>query len=1341
MTKSVVANTAASGPGPVNTPKDFGRELTEIRNRAGLSIQLVVDKIQNGNKFKEGASRGTLGDWFAGRSVPSARLENTLVDLLRACGIKDQAEIDQWVAVCRRLRLTPGPRPAGVEPYRGLFSFDTEHADWFFGRDALTRKLVELIVQTDAAGGGIRMVVGASGAGKSSLLRAGVIPALRVGGGDDLGRSWQVVCFTPQARPVDELAKRLAKLAGSVKAEEVAEALREDPERCAEYVRLAMKDRDQTANEQAVNDSDGFASGNGLAIIVDQFEEAFTTCDKEDERRDFIAALRAAAAGPLGAVVVIGLRADFYAQALRHPQLLAAVQGGQFTVGPMSEAELREAIVQPACKAKIHYEAGLVELLLQEVRPRGSKRDPQRAHDAGVLPLLSHALQETLKHGHGRQLTIADYQAVGGIYKAVADSADKIYDKELKTTTQQDLARRLFLNLVHIGAETADTRRRVSTAELFADHGDGAQRDDLEAVLVPFVRDRLVTVHADMVEISHDALLSAWPTLGKWLDADRPGLVVARNLNEAATAWDRDGRNSSDLYQATRLEAAQDWARHHRRELPRLTLDFLDSSRRYARRRRWFRQVVIATIVLIAAVAVVQNFRLDEQNLSIVSQQLAAQAHGVAAANPRASALLALAAWDTHKTPQSRGAVLSLQNHPLAVVDSGRTNTFVSIASSDDGTVDAAVAADGRLMLRNGEDQPWQELPSRVGEVRRIAFGANTTLAASGQRGVQIWTDPWHKPAGQVVSNDAAYVSGLAFAGKDRSTLYTSNTNGVIERWRTDGKPAGPAIPTPIRLTSVAAQRCDGDWDENECLVAFGVNDGTVQLRYADSGALRRKQLAPREQGMPIYNLAFSPDGDSLAVASADQRIHLWSVSQNSEIGSIDAHNQPIPHLVFAPGPGCLPPPSNRSTSEMSTSGTACVLATVGYDAVRVWNIRRDAPGVTALQLLFRLESQGQVPTSAAFADRAGTLLTTYDDGSLVQWDVGRITVEGAVNDLAFDPTPDAKAGMTIVDGGGHINLRPKDGSESASLRTQTRARNYVSVAYGPNSKRWAAAGDDHRVYVSSSAYNQPYLPAAPQFPASSDEAVDINRVVFGTDGTLYTGDSAGHVKRWTVNEERGLTKADFSGELNTGDAISGRFAVFSMAVSEDRSVLAATFTDGTVRLWDTATGDLLLNPINASTAAVHSITFAPGQATFFTGDANGVIRRWNTKSGKQIGGDATGHSGPVASLTVSENGRTLVSASHDHTIRLWSVAAGEAPEFYADLIGHTDKVNTVVFRPGTNELYSGSDDRSVLIWNLDLNDAHRRACATSRDDISKKKAWERLAPGLNRSDHQHMCD
>jgi len=430
-------------PAPVLTKKDFGRVLTLRRETAGLTVRDLARKAD--------VPAGTVSGWCTGRHLPTLTQKVMFLRLLATCGVTEDAEAQEWVACWLRLRRPLGQQGAEAPtPYRGLEPFQAEHANWFFGRSRLTKTLVRRVTNGSR---GLVIVVGPSGSGKSSVLRAGLMATL-CGNTPTMDR-WHGVLLTPGHHPLAALAAQLA-VVGDVATDGVEAELWTQPAHAAQRIRQRMTGH--------------------LLVVVDQFEEIFTACADTAEQAAFLAAVQALSGPADDALrsaaeirVVAGMRADFYSDALRRPLLAQALQDNQVAVGPMTESELRQAIVEPARVAGMEFENGLTHVLLRDLAPAGATNG---TGDVGALPLLSHALLATWEQGHRRTMTIADYTATGGIHGAIGQTADAVYTD--LTDTERALVRRLFLRLAHVGDNTPDTRRRVQLEELTGGPGTTA---------------------------------------------------------------------------------------------------------------------------------------------------------------------------------------------------------------------------------------------------------------------------------------------------------------------------------------------------------------------------------------------------------------------------------------------------------------------------------------------------------------------------------------------------------------------------------------------------------------------------------------------------------------------------------------------------------------------------------------------------------------------------------------------------------------------------------------------------------------------------------------------------
>ncbi|MCA9875757.1 MAG: hypothetical protein KC441_18930, partial [Anaerolineales bacterium] len=554
-------------------------------------------------------------------------------------------------------------QPDAQSPYKGLQFFTAADADLFFGREQLTAELIDHLRAHR-----FLAVVGASGSGKSSVVRAGVIPRIKSGALAEDGLSsdtWQVHIITPTEHPLQNLANSLTRDSESVTAAiTLADDLQQDSRSLDLYV-----------SRQLAGESHGH-----ILLVVDQFEELFTQCDDLEESRLFVENLvTAVTSGMPGRLrLILTLRADFYAYAVQHESLRPLLETRQKIVGAMNQAELRQAIDSPAQATGWRLQPGLIDTILQAVG-----REP------GALPLLSHALQETWERREGRVMTLAGYQAAGGVRQAIAQTADTVYSQ--LTPKEQSIARNIFLRLTELGEGREDTRRRAALTELLPqDEKETAVRD----VLYLLTQKRLVTLNEERTEentsqnyaeVAHEALIREWPTLRKWLDENREGLRIHRQLTAVVKEWQAAEEDPSYLYQGIRLARAMDWAAEHTNNLNLLESRFLQTSKERevneqariaaiaTERTRASRFLNIALLVAnIFAIAFLIILLQNRANLAtavaqaqtLQSQALAASAQSVRGNNDMQALLLAIASAQTADTAMA----LETLNHQLSLM-------------------------------------------------------------------------------------------------------------------------------------------------------------------------------------------------------------------------------------------------------------------------------------------------------------------------------------------------------------------------------------------------------------------------------------------------------------------------------------------------------------------------------------------------------------------------------------------------------------------------------------------------------------------------------------------------
>jgi len=432
------------------------------------------------------------------------------------------------------------PPEAGEPPYQGLQYFDEHDAGRFFGREGATSRVIGRLQRTR-----FLAVIGASGSGKSSLIRAGVIPALKSGARLADGSlppsgsaHWAYRVFTPGGHPLDSLA---AALSADGAPPDQLRGLRD--ELAAHPESLALAAQGLLAHEKSPH----------LLLVVDQMEEVFSQARSPQEQEAFIDALVTASnpddLQPLS--ILVCLRADFYAHVAQHDRLRELVSQHQEFIGAMSRAELVDAIVAPLDQGRWKIQEGLVKVILDDV-----------GYEPGALPLLSHCLLETWKRRRGRTLTLSGYVECGGVHGAIRETADAVFRQRL-TPAQQPIARMIFLHLAELSEDAQDTRRRASFSELITRSTD---EPTIQAVLDILIEARLVTTDTidpggtKVVQVAHESLIREWPTLREWLDQDRQGLILHRHLTEAAEDWVGNGREADLLLRGTRLQHVQEWA-------------------------------------------------------------------------------------------------------------------------------------------------------------------------------------------------------------------------------------------------------------------------------------------------------------------------------------------------------------------------------------------------------------------------------------------------------------------------------------------------------------------------------------------------------------------------------------------------------------------------------------------------------------------------------------------------------------------------------------------------------------------------------------------------------------
>ena len=1220
---------AGVDPSAIQDAAAFAAALTELRSQVALTIREVSRRT--------GIPSATLGGYFSGRHLPPPTQPAQLAELLQTLGVPAE-EHEAWRMALNRVRRIPGPRTAGkVTPYRGLESYGVRDAAWFVGREEFVDQIHAQVRELLTGDLGPRLVtlVGASGTGKSSLLKAGLMARLAMEGVTP-------VLLAPGDDPESSLSTALARF------------------------------RPDTRKR---------------LVVVDQLEEIFADRVSKSSREAFLGTLVELAEEP-ATVVVTALRADFYGQAVAEPTLLPLLRRHQVLVGPMPVESLRRIVVEPARRAGATVEPELVELVIRDLSPRGAPPD------ASALPMMSHALLATWKHARNARLGVSDYVAVGGVAGAVQRTAEQVYgalDEEGRRT-----ARWLFSQLVNVDEDGVATRRRLDTADLDSTDAVPQVVEAFVAGRILTATDHTLEISHEVLLTAWPRLAEwfaedrdvlrlrrrvglaalAWDEDGR----DPEGLLRGAPLDLARPLVEK----STGMTALERTFLTESLAHAEESETSR--------RRRALRMRSLF--VVVAVLALVATLLSVYLVRAltevddervaaEEERNRALSRQVAVQASKVQETAPALAMQLSLAAYELAPTVEARSGLLSSTGDTLVSRLVGPEGAMRTVMSQD-GRALATVGADGTVRFWSDAGNAAPELVANVpahegGELYAAAFSPDGRLfATAGAAGVVTVIDvrdpeepaAWSLP----LEGPESSVLDLAFSADGRS-LYAGAGDPALFGWRLRKGERSE----PLRTVTTFGGPVHGVATSSTGLVAAGSADGTVRVWRAGGAVLDplyKLSVGPATNF--VHSVAFSPDGRLIAAGAKDQRVRVWDArTRRLYTDDLDGFSSWVNAVAFSAdgrsvagaasgglvrvwGVGSwdeqakLEGPTNFTSVQFAPSGSRLVTGSIDGAARiyrltgprfptfgdNIWGVAAPADGdvvyvgvgagdpqVAPVDVsdplaprvgtpLLGPASAGALDGTVAVSPDGRTLVAGTSTGQVVVWRVGqggRTSPPGVldaatqlIENVSFSADGSAFAASSD-DGTTTVWTVPDKGmpEELTEVGIDTLA---MGVALSPDASLLAVGGADNLVHL----YR---LDGGEAEEVATLEGFEnyVAAAAFSPDGrTLAAGSADGSVRLWDV--------AASEVPAPVGEPLVGATdTVFGLAFDSSGEQLAAASADGTLWVWTVEPGDsddpgegMLYARLGTLGDGVYQAVFHSA-GRVFAGGANGQVSSWLT--------------------------------------------------------------------------------------------------------------------------------
>jgi WD40 repeat protein/energy-coupling factor transporter ATP-binding protein EcfA2 len=1183
----------------------------QLRRTDGVVFLASNDSVASKWCFAELSLARSMGHPVLPLRLDAAAWLELLQDVQWIDLTADDAAFGQLRAGLQHAGLGPGDSFAWDptrSPFPGLEPFDRRDAAVFFGREQEVDRLIELLTSTLLRGPGrFVAIVGPSGSGKSSLLRAGLLPRL-----ERSAERWVVIpAMQPGRQPLRSLARSLQaalKTAGYERAKaDLLQQLGHGPE---SLIQLGYE----------LSEAAGGANRSVL-VVVDQAEELVTLSGPR-EQAEFLALLRGALHEDSPIWTIATLRAEFLSSAPDRAGLAEAIDD-TLLVEPLSRARLPEIIERPAQRAGLAFVPGLVQRMVEDTK------------GGDALPLLAWTLQQLYRGagpGPERVVTVEAYEALGGVVGSLQRQADRL-TAELHRRGQGDLVLPTLLNLVAIGEAGEPTRRRVDRSRLTAAEN---------AIVQTFIDARLLTSNGageeGTVEVAHEALLRQWPPLLQAITDAQEGLRMRSEVERMASDWERGGNDESYLLRGTRLAAFEAWAGQHPDDLDIVDRRFLDASRALADRER--------------------REAIERER---ARREMQAESWGRAALfelerSPEQAVLLALAALATDGDAQAPAVIRSVN----AVLDGVRlrhvlrkhTDRLGAITLSPDGQTVLTGSYDGTARLWDlATGEPLRVLTGHSEHVVCVAWSPDGGRVATGSWDgtARIW-NPATGDCMAELTGHSGWVSSVAWSpdGVHLATGSRDNTAGVWE------------VATG-RLMRQLAGHTDwvrsAEWRPDGRHLLTGSYDNTAAVWDWRTGKVLR-ELHAHTSAVPAVR--WLPDGHQAITASEDGTLRVWQVDTAQAVRTINVHTSPTycldidqagHHVVTGSEDGSVRIFDLASGALTQTlPGHGSWVSSVRWSPDGEWIASSSGDGTARLTYLPGRQRSRTVErcngwissirwhpdgARAARASGDGTVrIWTVSEQTTAQGETGKSMADANVLCLDWHPN-----GVLLATGGfdGEIQTIDIDQLELKGDYPQHGSR-VTAVAWQPGGSLFATASNDGSAMVIDVDTSRAIatLGDGPQLESVSWNYTGDLLAIAGWDNNIYI---------WRIGQT-GHTLQNLSGHTA---------ALHDIAWAPDKDRLVSTSGDGTARVWSVPDNNQIAQ---MPAGEAFAVGWSPNGRFIATGSRDGTVRIWEAATVALI--QELDHPEGIQALDWSPDNEQLLTGSEAGTVSLWNVGLAQ---------------------------------------------------------------------------------